>query len=1119
MIRRGEPRAHSIIALGLTKQTRRFLMRLGIKTIDALARIDSDYLACNGASDSIISEIAARQKGLTATNDECMSGQQCGGERVDAPSIKLDKIRFEPGNGSRDTSDNNHEPRAISVDQSVLANLAHIAIADCATVLDTPESNQEEDEEAFRQDLARRLLLPKNENLVIHSSDKSFLKLAAYTAGLAYEDMVAHQSELEHLFSLPLSGLPLSARTSNVLRRQNCQTIGDLCAMGEGRLKSVRNAGIGVIQNAKDALTTIDERLIPIFESGEGRKTEPDPNSLTPSTPAILLAMPSLKEVPFDFDSLSVRAQHCLINNGLTTLGEILELEKNGLLGLRNAGLKTVDEILARADAQAKAYIAAHPEELETTQAPLAGSSSSNSNGPDSEPNQEEAAEEISNTQAFLVDMSEYALISPLLATKLAESGLSPEEVALHITKSLVADTLSRNPWGLTVEELTTRISQYDDTIAPQDIITILQSMSYDHAASSINGIWRQEEMSIEEAVAAHVKKEEWKAIVIWRLSGKTLEEIGKSQGVTRERVRQITAKAIDVHVLDGTRAGRYLDYMQRYELNEREVRFGLGASSVEWEAASLVKKTKCKNDSKPLPAENLLNDKTIPSRVRLSLDREIHHGYVKIDGDYIKEKRLDLMLYALKRYASKQSISDEEFTSMYLEMLEELGIADKPELHLSERYMSNFRLQKCVLSGYWTRVRYYDFDKFDVKELIERLDFEDFEGKEISTRVFLATKPDLLKEFEIDDAYELHSLLRSISREAEKTGEQLPYSMSRRMPIIKVGETNRAQQVIELAQELSPISIDDFAAAYEEEYGVEQASVKGDYIKFISDYVVNSIISMNLEPFTDEEAVRMSELFPGDFYKLSRFEKAYRREFPDAGTRRLNALSIRNIGFKVYATCIMRDTWAKQSYYFDSLILASEFFNDQSISQDITTSHPYQVYIDNLVRGRRLLPYEGNTWITEKGLAELGITETMMLDFAEKVAFFCDVHGLKYCTVQSLKNEGFAHDLFAFDLSDEFYVALLCTSGTRFSVLLCSRKRIACLDDAHIAVASFLEAQVNDGESLTVEDLIQRVQEGFGIAVRRDKVIYAPNGSALYYSAITDMIYKNRQTFIKEVE
>ena len=163
------------------------------------------------------------------------------------------------------------------------------------------------------------------------------------------------------------------------------------------------------------------------------------------------------------------------------------------------------------------------------------------------------------------------------------------------------------------------------------------------------------------------------------------------------------------------------------------------------------------------------------------------------------------------------------------------------------------------------------------------------------------------MKEYEIDDAYELHSLLRSYAREAKLTGEDIPYTMTRRMPTIRIGETNREAQVVELARELSPISIDEFAEFYEAEYGVDQATVKGDYIQYITNYIVNGVVSMNLEPFTDEERRRMSELFPGDYYKLSTFEAAYLKEFPHAGKERLNARSIRDLGFKVYSACIIR--------------------------------------------------------------------------------------------------------------------------------------------------------------------------------------------------------------------
>ena len=55
-----EPKAHSIIALGFSRSTRRFLMRAGIKTYEALVSADNEALAQRGASAETIEEIRLR---------------------------------------------------------------------------------------------------------------------------------------------------------------------------------------------------------------------------------------------------------------------------------------------------------------------------------------------------------------------------------------------------------------------------------------------------------------------------------------------------------------------------------------------------------------------------------------------------------------------------------------------------------------------------------------------------------------------------------------------------------------------------------------------------------------------------------------------------------------------------------------------------------------------------------------------------------------------------------------------------------------------------------------------------------------------------------------------------
>lgn len=1122
------PRAQSIVALGFSRDTRRFLLRIGVKTADSLLGLDRNYLACNGAGDSVLEEVQSYLDGVESVRPN-YSELALGSEVAEEAERDVLLVGESLSSGS-DVSPDEYCRLVQCGEQAVCGlpdeqagsrakkaiepiELRHIPLDEFLYDLATDEDGLEDNDEAMGNAVGE-LMLPSNRTIAIHSPNKRLLESLAHAAALRYEAIVAEQSEPEFYFDWPLTELPLGARAANILERHRISTVGELCSFGESALRGARGAGDKVVSDIKNALRGLSENLVPVFvDVGEG----PHGSSLCPSGQSesggptrYAKYNLSLRSVPLDTSSLSVRARHSLMQGAVSTVGEVLELGEEGLLRLRNTGEKTAAEILLQAKEQADAYTCSHDED-DTVSCELVAAKNNETveQGPGNGP---------LSIRSVLTDVSSTALLSPFQVADLVKT-CNAEVIQSLVEDSMFCDLLRRNPWGMTQDEILASANLLDNSLTVKSLMVIAGRADSSKRAYCNEGLWHLTQLSIEDVLNKRIDIDERRSMVRSRLSGRTLESIAEDFGITRERVRQITSKAMDKDLLSGTRAGRYLDLMRRYELNEREVRFGLGATAEEWEAASFVKKTQCQDDPPPVSAEMLTEDRRIPLRVRLSLESEIHHGQVKIEGEYIPEQRLDLMLFALKRYGSKSSLSDNELATHYRQMLVSLGIQDNPKLQLSDRYMSNFRLQKCVLSGYWNRVRYYDFDKHDLRELIDSLGFEDYEDKEISTRLFLRTRPELLREFEIDDPYELHSLLRSYSREAEKTGEALPYSMTRRMPIIRIGKTDRATQVIEFAQELSPITVDDFAAAYEEEYGVEQASVKGDYLKYLSSYTANGVISMNLAPFTEEENKRMAELFPGDYYKLSSFEAGYRREFPDAGTDRLNSLSIHNLGFKIYSSCLLRDAWGSQNAYFDSLVLGGEFYDESSVDPVVATSRLFGVYIDGLVRARRLLPYDGSSYITEAGLCELGITDALMLEFADAAATHCAEHGRSYCTTRSLKNEGFAHELFAYDLDDAFYVALLCTQGTRFAALNCCRKRIACLDGAKASIAAFIEAQMEEGESLTIDDLIARTEADYGITIRRDKAVSAPERSDLYYSPITDMIYWNRQTFIKEIE
>jgi DNA-directed RNA polymerase subunit alpha len=70
--------------------------------------------------------------------------------------------------------------------------------------------------------------------------------------------------------------------------------------------------------------------------------------SFGPSSASGLLMAPDRYNTPIEDLTLSVRAYNCLKRSGLMTVGQVLEKSEDELLGLRNFGRKSYDELRDR---------------------------------------------------------------------------------------------------------------------------------------------------------------------------------------------------------------------------------------------------------------------------------------------------------------------------------------------------------------------------------------------------------------------------------------------------------------------------------------------------------------------------------------------------------------------------------------------------------------------------------------------------------------------------------------------------------------------------------------------------------------------------------------------------
>ena len=139
------------------------------------------------------------------------------------------------------------------------------------------------------------------------------------------------------ILETPISDFELSVRSRNCLRKMRIRTVGDLLNITEAELLSYKNFGETSLQEIKVILDSkglylgmaIEEEQMPVISiSGE-----------------LIAEDDSLLNKPVDDLQLSVRARKCLQNLSLTTIGELTRKAEAELLGCKNFGVTSLNEI------------------------------------------------------------------------------------------------------------------------------------------------------------------------------------------------------------------------------------------------------------------------------------------------------------------------------------------------------------------------------------------------------------------------------------------------------------------------------------------------------------------------------------------------------------------------------------------------------------------------------------------------------------------------------------------------------------------------------------------------------------------------------------------------------
>ena len=618
----------------------------------------------------------------------------------------------------------------------------------------------------------------------------------------------------------------------------------------------------------------------------------------------------------------------------------------------------------------------------------------------------------------------------------------------------------------------------------------------------------------LEDGAKEYLSEREYK-VIIQRIQGKTLEDIGNEIGVTRERIRQIEAKAIRKLNYSNAKFNedKYSDLFRKYDISKEDFIIAFNNECIYYYLTLRYGGTDEKEKYSKAPLEDILQDKNIPTIYKKLCEKAVYKNHVKIGNEYVPCTRSSIANHVLKT-RGLNDLSFKEFSRIYLDILQDINKDDDPRLSVMDRgYENKLAASNTVLWKYGKKFRYYNIDSYDFIELLTTLNLNQYKDIEFSSLKFFRLYPELMKVYDIRDEYELHNLLKKICR-----AEEYPTITFKRMPNIEFGEANRDNQVLELLIALAPVTNVDFAREYEKEYGVSANTVLANYMTNFDLYFYNGLYKIDFPTLSNIIADKLKIKLKDDFYMLAEIRDIYEMEFPQSDKTLLNPFSLKSIGFKVYSSYVVTDKYNSATEYFNTLLTKEDVTNVENIPSKVKEIIAYNTQLYKLKSEYEIIEFSPNKYIHFRRLNEFGITKAMLKGYCEDVINF--VGEGKYFTLVSLKNEGFSHELDELGFEDWFYTSLLVENKLNISYQRIGGNKVMICGNFDIRFEEFLESIVFRQESLSIEvnDIEDILKQQYNININTWKLIQTVKDSSMYYDPISGKIFADYDTYYEVV-
>jgi len=858
-----------------------------------------------------------------------------------------------------------------------------------------------------------------------------------------------------------------SVRSYNLLRMSGIRTLSDLMTVSQDVL-----AGLpGMDEATLDEIRRVRRGWLEAHKAALLEKTQREKPDTLPLSDLISLpenrdavtAYAETHDCAIDALGLSNRARNQLLKNGYEKLSSILFLTASELSSLSAMGAQSVKDVLERRAAWLE-------QNAEGLRALLAGDTSVLQAPPPSD-------EEICGKILHMFDDAPYIGLSLQDFKDKVPAGVETEQIKRCVGSLLAAGELKYvdyrcyrvYPKFAEVVQCCPKLSDRDQSIA------------------------------------------------LGRLSGRTLEDVGKEFGVERERIRQIMEKCLHkAQAQLKTEIGgelfdedyyRYFYDTYAFERRDAAMWFGLNEAAMGYLSLMTEKQG-------TLPLEDAQEDPRLDPGLRQRVRNYLNRDKLFLNGRWIPKKRGALERHVVENFCA-EDVSYDEFQTLYNSFLQDQGVAYDEDVYLTDAVKASrknhLRDSRFLLWKQHETLRAYDLDGRDYTDLITGLGLNDLENIEISTQKLVEEHPGVLAQYDIRDQYELHNLLRKILSNGELHGFQIE-----RTPNIRFGEFDRNKAIMDIIAANAPVTQQKLLEMIHEEYGYDAGTIAGTYLAPFSAYYHLGEYRTDQKLMAPEHQSTLLDALDGDFYFIDELKSIYCRLFSDADPEEINRRNLVPMGFEVRSNYALRN-YSSLNAYFREMLTREDLLDITELRRRYTYVQSFSMTLMELKRALEIVEYEPNKLISFQRLNAAGIEREDVKAFCDAVYDFAEDGS--YFTAKSLRLAGFETQLYELGFSDWFYANLL-LSDPRFSYVVTFRSYVFCKGKTEVTTRSFETALIRAAGSIDVYDLQRMLEETYGCTVSdRLDLIYKVQDSAVFYDRHMDRLYDSESRYWREVD